>query len=170
MICYWCPGRSSHGCFPSNPIYGNPFQRAEHNNGQMKTDTWDAVGLRSAYSARLAPLHSFAAEPVTWSTSKPSSTDKRCWSPLNADSQLWQEHLRLISPTTWTWKTPVIAHSPHTSVWWLGSPVVVTSLHRVKPWRWKTKSFNIAVVPVKELFFGMSAWTFNFFASAGYWS
>lgn len=33
----------------SNPICGNPFQRAERSDGQMKTDTLDAVGLRNAY-------------------------------------------------------------------------------------------------------------------------
>lgn len=35
----------------SDLICRNPFQRAECSNGQMKTDTLDAVGLRNAYGA-----------------------------------------------------------------------------------------------------------------------
>lgn len=35
----------------SSPICRNPSQRAERSDGQMKTDTMDAVGLRNAYSA-----------------------------------------------------------------------------------------------------------------------
>lgn len=125
---HWRLGEVRIAVCVSNPVCGNPFQRAECSNGQTKTDALDAVGLRNVYgtySRGWAFSHDFAAEPEAWGASDPSSIEKSQFKTAalhQTRTVRWDGGiLDLVSPPAGTRKPPVVAQCPTTSLQCLGS-------------------------------------------------
>lgn len=85
------------------------------------------------------------------------------WSPSNMVSQLRWGHLGLASPPAGTRK--LTAQPPGCVA---GQPSVPVDLCRIRTGRQRGRTHVITVAPLKHLSFGISAWTLNFFAYAGY--
>lgn len=121
-------GEAHIGVCISNPICGNPFQRVECSNGQMKTGTLDAVGLRNVYgtySRGWTFSHDFTAELEAWSANNPSSIEKSQFKTTDLYKTCTDRRdmsiLDLVSPPRGTRKPPVVAQCPTTSRQCLGS-------------------------------------------------